>query len=220
MEPRVSSQFIGRLRTQSTTTQAHYRLCCEDHSGGGTRPSKKTIGAVAGGADPAASKSNERKTLTIADLIDVFLTDHVEAKRKLGTQGHYRDILNRIIRPEIGHKGRQGSPCGIARLHLKWKKTPYQANRILAVVGSMYAFGGKRGLVPETSTLHGGLRSFKNRAESGFSQVGELEKLGSALRLAETDGIPWRIEEGQADRQTHSKRCSPNGDRSSRGWRA
>ena len=159
---------------------------------------KKIIGAAAGGADPAASKSSERKTLTIADLIDVFLSDHVEAKRKLGTQGHYRDILNRIVRPEIGTaKADKVRRADVSRLHLKWKKTPYQANRILAVVGSMYAFGGKRSLVPETINPARGIEKFQEQGRERFLSSVELEKLGSALRLAETDGIPWRIEEGK-----------------------
>ena len=37
----------------------------------------------------------------------------------------------------------------LAKLHLKWKRTPYQANRIVAVVGSMYSFAVNRGLVAE-----------------------------------------------------------------------
>jgi integrase len=159
---------------------------------------KKAIGAAAGGADPAGSKSIERKTLTIADLIDTFLSDHVEAKRKLGTQGHYRDILNRIVRPEIGTaKADKVRRADISRLHLKWKKTPYQANRILAVVGSMYAFGGKRGLVPEIINPARGIEKFPEQGRERFLSSGELEKLGAALRLAETDGIPWRIDEGK-----------------------
>jgi integrase len=159
---------------------------------------KKAIGAAAGGADPAASKSIERKTLTIADLIDVFLSDHVEAKRKVGTQGHYRDILNRIVRPELGTaKADKVRRAEVSRLHLKWKKTPYQANRILAVVGSMYAFGGKRGLVPETINPARGIEKFPEQGRERFLSSGELEKLGAALRLAETDGIPWRIDESK-----------------------
>ena len=157
---------------------------------------KKTIGAAAGGADPAALKSIERKTLTIADLIDVFLSDHVEAKRKVGTQGHYRDILNRIVRPELGTaKADKVRRAEISRLHLKWKKTPYQANRILAIVGSMYAFGGKRSLIPETINPARGIEKFPEQGRERFLSSGELEKLGAALRLAETDGIPWRIDE-------------------------
>jgi integrase len=157
---------------------------------------KKVIGAAAGGADPAASKSIERKTLTVADLIDVFLSDHVEAKRKLGTQGHYRDVLNRIVRPEMGSvKADKVRRTDISRLHLKWKRTPYQANRILSVVGSMYAFGGKRGLVPETVNPARGIEKFPEKGRGRFLSSGELEKLGTALRLAETDGIPWQIDE-------------------------
>jgi hypothetical protein len=37
----------------------------------------------------------------------------------------------------------------IARLHAKLRATPFQANRMLAVVGSIYAFAGRTGAVPE-----------------------------------------------------------------------
>jgi integrase len=157
---------------------------------------KRAIGAAAGGADPAASKTIERQTLTVADLIDLFLTDHVEAKRKTGTAAHYRDILNRIVRPEIGTtKTDKVRRSDVSRLHLKWRKTPYQANRILAVVGSMYAFAGKRGLLSDAINPARGIEKYPERGRERFLSTAELERLGAAIRLAETDGIAWLIDE-------------------------
>src|ERR1700730_9249638 len=43
----------------------------------------------------------------------------------------------------------------IARIHLKWKKTPYQANRVLAVMASMYSFAAKRNFIPSGFPAHG-----------------------------------------------------------------
>ncbi len=160
---------------------------------------KRAIGAAATGADPAASKADERKTLTVSNLIQHFLTDHVEAKRKAGTVGHYRDILDRIIRPEIGTmKADKVRRSDIARLHLKWKRTPYQANRILAITASMYAFAGKRGLLPEKINPVRGIEKYSEKGRERFLSTEELERLGAAVRMAEREGIAWLVDETKA----------------------
>ena len=157
---------------------------------------KRTLGKVANGSDPAASKAEERKTLTVVELADLFLCDHVEAKRKAGTAGHYRDILKRIVKPAIGTaKADKVSYAEIARLHLKWKRTPYQANRILAIVASMYAFAGKRKLVPVGMNPARGIEKYAEEGRERFLSTEELERLGAAIRQAEIEGIEWAVDD-------------------------
>jgi Arm DNA-binding domain len=43
---------------------------------------KATLGAVAHGLDPAALKAADRRASTLKEIAEVFLTEHVEAKRK------------------------------------------------------------------------------------------------------------------------------------------
>jgi Arm DNA-binding domain len=45
------------------------------------------------GQDPQAEKIGRRQAITVADLIDHFLTDHVRAKLKPGTAAWYKDTL-------------------------------------------------------------------------------------------------------------------------------
>ena len=157
---------------------------------------KKTLGGVANGADPAAQKTEARKTLTVTELAEVFLSDHVEAKRKAGTAGHYRDILNRIVIPAIGTtKADKVSYADVARLHLKWKRTPYQANRILAVLASMFSFATKRKLLPAGFNPAHGIEKYPEQGRERFLSIEELERLGAAIREAETDGIAWNVDE-------------------------
>ena len=54
---------------------------------------KLTLGSVAHGRDPAADKAADRSAATLKELADVFLSEHVDAKRKPTTASHYRDIL-------------------------------------------------------------------------------------------------------------------------------
>src|SRR4029077_9684975 len=111
---------------------------------------KGILGAVAHGKDPAADKATERSTPTVAELADRFMAEHIEPKRKPGTTVFYRDILNRIVKPELGTaKADKVTRAAVAKVHGKLRATPFQANRMLAVVGSMYAFAARIGAVPE-----------------------------------------------------------------------
>src|SRR5262245_60597402 len=56
---------------------------------------RKTLGAVAHGKDPAALKAAERRASTLRQLAEIFLAEHVEAKRKPTTAAHYRSLLEK-----------------------------------------------------------------------------------------------------------------------------
>jgi integrase len=160
------------------------------------RRAKAILGAVAHGHDPAGEKATERGTLTISELADRFMSEHVEQKRKPGTAVFYRHLLDKVITPELGAtKADKVTRAQVARLHGSLKKTPFQANRVLAVIGSMYAFAGRSGVVPEGVNPAHRIEQFKEHRRERFLSGGELERLGSAIREAETKGIPWDVDE-------------------------
>lgn len=151
--------------------------------------------SVKTGHDPQGDKSRQRKAVTVSELANSFLADHVEVKRKASTKVHYEDVLNRLVAPKIGKlKAKDVTRADIARLHLANKATPFQANRILAIVGSMYGFGAKHGLVPEGMNPARGVERYKEEGRERYFSTDELERLGAAIRKAETEGIPWRID--------------------------
>ena len=157
---------------------------------------KAILGAVAQGKDPASEKTTERGTLTIADLADRFLSEHVEQKRKPSTAIFYRHLLEKVIKPELGAiKVDKVTRTKIAKLHQTLRATPFQANRVLAVIGSMYTFAERSGLVAEGVNPARRIEQFKERRRERFLTREELDRLGSALREAETDGIPWDVDE-------------------------
>jgi integrase len=160
------------------------------------RLGKATLGSVAHGHDPAASKAAERRAATFRELADVFLTEHVEAKRKPATASHYRDILQRIVLPELGtRQGEKVTTADLARLHVRLKRRPYQANRMLAVVGSLYAFASKRKFVPAGFNPARGIDKYPEKGRERFLTGDELGRLGDAIREAETVGLPWTVDE-------------------------
>jgi integrase len=158
---------------------------------------KALLGEVANGRDPACEKTTERGTPTIDGLIDRFLNEHIGPKRKSGTAAFYRHILTKIVRPELGAaKADKLTRAQIAKLHAKLQRTPFQANRVLAVMGSMYAFAGRVGAVPEGTNPTRKIDKFKEHRRERFLTSEELERLGSAIREAETAGLPWDVNTG------------------------
>jgi integrase len=159
---------------------------------------KAILGSVAHGQDPAADKTLERGTLNIAELADRFLAEHVNAKCKPGTAQFYRDILERIVKPVLGTtKADKLTRPQVSKLHSSLSATPFQANRVIAAIGSMYAFGSRASIVPEGMNPIRGIEKFREYHRERFLTGEELERLGSAIREAETLGIPWTVDDAK-----------------------
>jgi hypothetical protein len=159
---------------------------------------KEILGSVAHGNDPAGQKSTERGVPTVAELADRFMAEHIEPKRKAGTAGFYRDILDRMVKPAVGTtKADKLTRQQIGKLHSLLAGTPFQANRVLAVVGSMYSFAGRAGIIAEGTNPARGIDKFTESRRERFLTGKELERLGSAIREAETNGIPWAVDESK-----------------------
>jgi integrase len=156
---------------------------------------KKAVGSVAHGADPAGKRTDDRKGLTVAELAATFLSEHVASKRRAGTAVLYTALLNRLVVPAVGTlKANRVTRADLAKLHLKMKRTPYQANRVLAIVGSMYGFGSKHGLVPEGINPARGVEKYPEDGRERFLSTDELVRLGAAIRKAEKEGIAWDVD--------------------------
>ncbi len=159
------------------------------------RRAQAILGEVAHGHDPASDKTTERGTPTVAELADRFIVEHIKSKRKPGTAAFYEHVLNKIVKPELGAaKADKVTRAQIAKLHAKLRETPFQANRVVAVLGSMYAFAGRIGVIPEGMNPTHKIDKFKEHRRERFLTGEELERLGSAIREAETKGIAWDVD--------------------------
>ena len=153
---------------------------------------REILGAVATGDDPAADLAYKRAASTFAEVSDQFLKEHVEPKRKSNTAGSYALLLKAYAIPVLGaRKAEAVTRAEVARLHGQLAEKPYQANRLLAVIGSLYSFAQKRGLVPENCNPARKIEKFAEQRRERFLNSNELERLGAAIRLGETVGVPW-----------------------------
>ncbi len=159
------------------------------------------------GDDPQGKKAQERAAMTVAQLAEEFLAEHVGKKAET-TQKRYQYILERIVLPKLGRlKAKDVSRADISRLHSSWRQKLYQANQVLAVIGSMYGYAGKHGVVPEGMNPARGVEKYKEQGRERYLSIDELERLGAAIREAETTGIEWDID------QTKKSKHLPKGER-------
>ncbi|MBN8944939.1 MAG: site-specific integrase [Rhizobiales bacterium] len=163
---------------------------------------KAILGRVASGEDPAAKQVEARadhvrrkEALTFKALGERFLREHVEAKRKGRTLASYTTLLIHHAYPVVGDEPAAAiTRADLSQLHLAMRELPHSGNRLMAVVGSMYAFGAKQGLVPEGCNPARGIEKYREQARERYLNGDELQRLGAALAEGETVGIPWDLD--------------------------
>jgi integrase len=148
------------------------------------------------GHDPQADKGRQRASLTAAELIDSFIAEHVEAKLKATTAEGYKIALEKLRAAHGSTKAAQLTRTQVATLHARMADGPYAANRFLAITSILFSWASDRGLLPEghvnPATRIG---RYKEASRERFLTGDELGRLGAALRMAETEGLPYQVDE-------------------------
>jgi integrase len=156
---------------------------------------KTILGAVAAGRDPAKEHSQANLAMPLAQLVELFINQHAKPKRKAQTAASYAGVLNNYLVPKFGRRAAdQVSAAEISQLHLSLRDRPYQANRLVAVIASMYGFAARHGIVARAANPALGIERFRESARERYLGIEELNRLGETLRLAETEGLPWRLD--------------------------
>jgi integrase len=146
------------------------------------------------GEDPAAERGAARKAETVDDLLDSFVAKHLKPKRKAGTIRLNSGYIKNHIRPALGKKKANAvTHSDVDRLHRKIGEThSVTANRVVALIGTVYGFGLKTKALPKgTENPAVGVEHFDEKLRQRYLTGEELQRLGDALREAETVGIPW-----------------------------
>lgn len=153
-------------------------------------------GEVRRDRDPAAERAVERKALTVAELVEEFLDQHVAAKRKASTHADYTLLLRGKLVAEFGTmRASRLTRQELARYHSSLRTTPYRANALLRATSSLYSYAAVRGHVPEGYNPAKKIEAYPSQGRERYLTVDELERLGASLRLGETEGLPWVVDE-------------------------
>ncbi len=199
--------YIVRYRVKDTGRAGQRRFVKVGRHGDLTADQARTeakviLGAVARGGDPAAQRKvnrtehvRMRQALTFADLCALFLKEHIGAKRKTRTAVCYEILLRKHAVPTLGcKKAELVTRNDVAQLHLAMAATPHNANRLIAVIGSMYAFAIKAEVVPAGQNPSRGIERYREQGRERYLSTDELRRLGQALDLGEREGLPWVVD--------------------------
>jgi integrase len=164
------------------------------------KAARDVLAAVQLGADPAGARRKGRETPTVAELLEQYLTEEIEPKRKARTAELYRYYARNLIVPNLGPiKAPALTKADAARLHRKiGKEHPITANRVLSLVSSLYGFAASHVPgIPEGFNPARGIKKFPEEGRERFLSTDEMQRLGAALREGETVGFPWRVDEAK-----------------------
>jgi len=164
---------------------------------------RAALGEVAKGHDPASEQRNRRtahenelNAPTLAQVGARFLSEHAEMLRKKRTALNYEILIRRHIAPKLGKlPAHLVTRSDVIGLHAGMSDTSTNANRVLALISSVYSFAGKHGLVPEGFNPARGVERFAENRRERYLTGDELNRLGTALTEAETVGVPWEIDQ-------------------------
>ncbi len=188
--PGVGGRLVAKKRmTLGSTTKVTAELA--------RRKAKEILAQAQLGSDPAGERNKSRRTPTFREFSERYLVEEAEPKLKPKTVVNYRIYFRKHANPVIGSlKLDDITKADIARLHRKIGQTKQTtANRVLESVSSVYRYAATAGEIEEGFNPARGIKHFRERARERFLSMDELQRLGASLRLAETEGLPWELDE-------------------------
>lgn len=146
------------------------------------REATRLLGVVASGIDPADGKIAAKELPTISQLAKRYLSEHAEPKKKPRSIALDRSMLINIVLPAMGRRKVQAvTRKDVAKLHHDLRKTPYQANRVLALMSKMLNLAERWGLREDGSNPCRHVEKFKEKRRERFLSGEELARLGHVL---------------------------------------
>jgi integrase len=151
--------------------------------------------AVRSGKDPVAERRAYIDAPIVNDLLDRYIAEHVERRNRPRTRDEVKRLVERYIRPRIGqHKVAALTRQDMAKLHRELVETPRQANFVLAVCSKAFSLAELWAMRPEGTNPCTKIERNPENTRERFLSIDELGRLGTTLRRAESEGLPWNVD--------------------------
>jgi hypothetical protein len=155
----------------------------------------RVFAAVRAGKDPVAERRAFIDAPLVNDLLDRYVTEHVEKRNRPSTRAEVKRLVDIHIRPRLGrHKVAAVTRQDLAKMHREMASTPRQANFVLAVCSKAFGLAELWSMRPEGSNPCTRIERNQENARERFLSAGELGRLGATLRQAESAGLPWKVD--------------------------
>lgn len=151
------------------------------------------LARVSKGEDPASAQVEDRrktKEETVERLFADYL-DYARAHFKLRTVEFYESLGRLYVVPHFGALPvAKLTTRDVARLHdTALRDKPATANRVVALIKAFYHWLERRELFTGKNPARG-IEMYRENGRERFLTVEEMARLGQALRVAETIGLP------------------------------
>ena len=150
---------------------------------------QRALAMVADGGDPQAKRHDRASEPTLSDVWGRYERDHLQLK-KHSTQRNYRAIWKDRIQPVFGkHRVKDMSRGDIDAYHKSLSATPYQANRILALLSKLLNLAEEWEWREGTNPCRH-ITKFRERARQRFLTLNEIAAVRAAsAKLLDADEL-------------------------------
>jgi integrase len=152
------------------------------------------LGEIDAGQDPARVRDAVRSLPTLNELSERWFAEHVETKRRDSTGREYRRIVDKYISPALGRsRVDRVNRSDVMTLHHSLSESPYQANRVVAVLSALLTFAEKLEYRPLGSNPCKGVEKYAEKRRKRPLSSEKLSRLWRHLNQPAADENPWAI---------------------------
>ena len=131
------------------------------------------------GEDPVGDREAERRAATIADMCRRYLDEHA-IKNRASSQRNSRALIKNNILPKIGkRKVADIRHADVDALHRSLSATPYQANRLIALLSKMFNLAIKWEWIDKNPAT--GIEKYDEAKRERYLRTDEYVRLAAAL---------------------------------------
>lgn len=167
------------------------------------RLARMRLGEVADGRNPARERRERADAASFAEVAARFMEEHARPYLKPSTADKYAAMLESHLLPALGKVAvAEVTRADAERLHQRiGKRTPGQANRVLALLSSIMSKAEDWGLRPQRSNPCYKLPKFRERKIQRYLSAEERGRLEAALVESERaqPGQPTYVTPGAVD---------------------
>ena len=172
-------QSRGEGRSRRITIGRHGAIAVDE----ARRRAARIIARIKTWEEPAAPAPAE---VTLAELAERYLEEHVAVRCKPRTRTLYRAVVRRHLVPELGETPVAAvSAEQVAALHHRLRGTPYAANRAVHLLAQILDVAEDLGLRPPgAGNPCRSVEKFRERRHERFLSEEEFRRLGRVLEAA------------------------------------
>lgn len=151
---------------------------------------RRELSRVAQGDDPASDRTARKGTSSVAELWKAYV-EHSQHRLKASTRTEYERLFTQHVLGPLGKRlVTEVEAADVRRLHRAMHKTPYVANRVVAMLGGFFTFAWKEGVLDSRENAAHGVEFYREEPRERFLTQAEFRRLGEVLIRAERHGLP------------------------------